>query len=129
MTSPDLTLLPASPRRAFARRLLRYLGTAGVLGLVALAVLRAYVEGVNSGLSALAVKPPEYLVLRTQPRPWSIEDCALVIASMFLTLQDSEARRESRLAAVYATLPAPLADFITTSSSEWETPLVGGPHS
>ena len=37
MTSPDLTLLPASPRRAFARRLLRYLGTAGVVVLVALA--------------------------------------------------------------------------------------------
>src|SRR5437667_8321775 len=93
-----------------------------------LAVLRAYVEGVNAGLSALAVKPPEYLALRTEPRPWSVEDCALVIASMFLTLQDSEARRESRLAAVYATLPAPLADFFTTTSSEWETPLVGGLH-
>jgi penicillin amidase len=47
---------------------------------------------------------------------------------MFLTLQDSEGRRESRLAAVYAALPAALADFITTSSSEWETPLVGAPH-
>ncbi|HEY2968531.1 MAG TPA: penicillin acylase family protein [Casimicrobiaceae bacterium] len=92
------------------------------------AVLRAYVEGVNAGLSALAVKPPEYLALRTEPRPWAIEDSALVLASMFLTLQDSEARRESRLAAVYAALPAPLADFITTSASEWETPLVGGLH-
>ena len=92
------------------------------------AVLRAYVDGVNAGLSALAVKPPEYLALRTEPRAWAIEDSALVLASMFLTLQDSEARRESRFAAVYATLPAPLADFITTSSSEWETPLVGGLH-
>jgi penicillin amidase len=92
------------------------------------AVLRAYVEGVNAGLSALAVKPPEYLALRAEPRAWALEDSALVLASMFLTLQDSEARRESRLAAVYATLPAPLADFITTSSSEWETPLVGGLH-
>src|SRR6266404_296476 len=91
-----------------------------------LAVLRAYVEGVNAGLSALAVKPPEYLALRTKPRPWAVEDSVLVVASMFLTLQDAEARRESRLAAVYATLPKSLADFITTSSSEWETPLVGG---
>jgi penicillin amidase len=92
------------------------------------AVLRAYVEGVNAGLSALAVKPPEYLALRTEPRPWADEDSMLVLASMFLTLQDSEARRESRLAAVYATLPASLADFITTSASEWETPLVGALH-
>src|SRR5437773_2156072 len=33
-----------------------------------LELLRAYVEGVNAGLRALAVKPPEYLVLRTEPR-------------------------------------------------------------
>ena len=89
------------------------------------AVLSAYVEGVNAGLGSLAVKPPEYLALRTEPRAWAIEDSALVLASMFLTLQDAEGRRESRLAAVYATLPASLADFITTSSSEWETPLLG----
>ncbi|TMG88760.1 MAG: penicillin acylase family protein, partial [Betaproteobacteria bacterium] len=93
-----------------------------------LAVLRAYVEGVNAGLSALAVKPPEYLALRTVPRAWAAEDSVLILASMFLTLQDAEARRESRLAAVYATLPPALADFITSSSSEWETPLVGGLH-
>src|SRR5439155_15033741 len=83
---------------------------------------------VNAGLSALAVKPPEYLALRTEPRAWAAEDSVLILASMFLTLQDAEARRESRLAAVYATLPPALADFITSSSSEWETPLVGGLH-
>ena len=92
------------------------------------ALLNAYVEGVNAGLAALAVKPPEYLLLRIEPRPWSIEDSALVLASMFLTLQDSEARRESRLAAAYAALPAPLADFITSTASDWETPLVGEVH-
>ena len=90
------------------------------------AVLSAYVEGVNAGLAALTVKPPEYLVLRSEPRAWAVEDSALVLASMFLTLQDSEGRRESRLAAVYATLPESLADFITTSASDWETPLTGG---
>jgi penicillin amidase len=92
------------------------------------ALLNAYIEGVNAGLKALAVRPPEYLALRTEPRPWSVEDSVLVLGSMFLTLQDSEARREARLAAVYATLPKPLADFISASSSEWETPLVGSPH-
>src|SRR5207244_2778855 len=77
---------------------------------------------------ALPVKPPEYLALRMEPRAWAAEDSVLILASMFLTLQDAEARRESRLAAVYATLPPPLADFITSSSSEWETPLVGAVH-
>ena len=91
-------------------------------------LLSAYVEGVNAGLAALAVKPPEYLLLRAQPRPWALEDSVLVVASMFITLQDSEARRESRFAAVYAALPAPLADFVTTSANDWETPLVGGAH-
>ena len=89
------------------------------------ALLTAYVEGVNAGLRALAVKPPEYLLLRTEPRPWSAEDSVLVIASMFLTLQDSEAQRESRRAAVYKTFPKPLADFFTSTASEWETPLAG----
>ena len=89
-------------------------------------VMRAYVEGVNAGLKALAVKPPEYLLLGLEPRPWSAEDSMLVIASMFLTLNDSTAQRESRRAAIYEALPKPLADFITASASEWETPLVGG---
>jgi penicillin amidase len=92
------------------------------------AILGAYVEGVNAGLRALAVKPPEYLLLRMEPKPWSMEDSMLVAASMFLTLNDSEAQRESRRAAVYEALPKALADFMTSTASEWETPLVGGVH-
>jgi penicillin amidase len=90
-----------------------------------LALLQAYVDGINAGLKALRARPPEYLLLRTEPKPWTLEDSALVVASMYLTLQDSEARRESRLAAAYEALPKPVADFVTGSWSEWETPLVG----
>jgi len=93
------------------------------------ALLQAYVDGVNAGLKALGAKPPEYLLLRAEPRPWTLEDSALVVASMYLTLQDSEARRESRLAAAYEALPEPVADFVTGSWSEWETPLIGGSRS
>ena len=89
------------------------------------ALLQAYVDGVNAGLKALGTKPPEYLLLRAEPRPWTVEDSVLVAASMYLTLQDSDARRESRLAAAYAALPKPMADFVTGSWSEWEIPLVG----
>jgi penicillin G amidase len=92
------------------------------------ALMRAYVEGVNAGLKALATKPPEYLLLRMDPKPWAVEDSMLVVASMFLTLNDSEALREARRAAVYEALPKPLADFVTTTASGWETPLVGGMH-
>jgi penicillin amidase len=90
------------------------------------AALQAYADGVNAGLKALGAKPPEYVLLRADPRPWTLEDSALVVASMYLTLQDSEGRRESRLAAAYEALPKPVADFVTGSWSEWETPLVGG---
>lgn len=93
------------------------------------ALLQAYVDGVNAGLKALGAKPPEYLLLRVEPRPWTVEDSVLVVASMYLTLQDSEARREARLAAAYEALPKSAADFITGSWSEWETPLVGGTQS
>src|SRR5215468_7945090 len=75
------------------------------------ALLAAYADGVNAGLAALRAKPPEYLALRLEPRPWLAEDSVLVLASMFLILQDSEGRRELRLAAVYEALPRPLADF------------------
>ena len=93
------------------------------------ALLQAYVDGVNAGLKALGAKPPEYLLLRVEPQPWTVEDSVLVVASMYLTLQDSEARREARLAAAYEALPKSAADFITGSWSEWETPLVGGTQS
>lgn len=92
-----------------------------------ISLLTAYVEGVNAGLNALEVKPPEYVALRMEPRPWTVEDSVLVLASMFLTLQDSEGQREARLAAVYEALPKPLAEFVTSTASEWETPLVGEP--
>src|SRR5215475_11446877 len=89
------------------------------------AILAAYAEGVNAGLAALAAKPPEYLALRLEPRPWLVEDSALLLAAMFLKLQDYEGRREMRLAAVYEALPRPLADFLTSTASEWETPFAG----
>jgi len=34
------------------------------------AVLDAYTQGVNAGLAALTVRPPEYLLFRTSPKPW-----------------------------------------------------------
>jgi len=33
---------------------------------------QAYVDGVNAGLSALSVRPWPYLLLRQQPRPWTL---------------------------------------------------------
>jgi penicillin amidase len=53
------------------------------------ALLAAYTDGVNAGLHALRSKPFEYLVLRTDPRPWKPEDSVLVLYAMTLDLQDA----------------------------------------
>ncbi len=61
-------------------------------------VLDAYTAGVNAGLSSLATKPFEYLVLRVAPRSWDPADSILVIYSMTLDLQDSTGNYELSLA-------------------------------
>ena len=90
-----------------------------------LALLNAYVEGVNAGLKALAAAPFEYLLLGKTPAPWTLEDSILVVASMFFTLQDSTAAVEGRAALMHDVLPAALADFLNSTASEWDTPMQG----
>ena len=47
------------------------------------ALIEAYTAGVNAGLMALRVRPPEYLALRLAPAPWRVEDTCLVADAMF----------------------------------------------
>lgn len=90
-----------------------------------LALLDAYVEGVNAGLKALNAAPFEYLFLGKTPAPWTREDSILVIASMFFSLQDSTAGNEARAALMHEVLPDSLADFLNSTISEWDTPMQG----
>src|SRR5690554_1236536 len=48
----------------------------------------AYVEGVNAGLEALDSRPWPYLLLRAEPRPWTLEDSVLAGYAMYFDLQD-----------------------------------------
>ena len=89
------------------------------------ALLSAYAEGVNAGLAALGGRPFEYLTLRAEPVAWRPEDTILVVDSMALVLQDDRGRRESRMALLYARLPAPLVDFLVPSGTAWDAPLEG----
>lgn len=92
------------------------------------ALMDAYVDGVNAGLSALRVRPYEYLLLRSAPEPWTTEDSVLCVLSMFLTLNESRGERERTLAAMYDTLPPALADFLSPRGTEqWDAPIDGGP--
>jgi penicillin amidase len=52
------------------------------------ALVDAYTRGVNAGLHALAKKPFEYILLRTEPADWQPEDTVLVAFAMALQLND-----------------------------------------
>jgi penicillin amidase len=93
------------------------------------ALLEAYAAGVQAGLSALGAAPFEYLILRQAPRPWSLEDCFLVVLSMFLTLQEADAdgSYESMLATMHDVLPADMAAFLSPRGTEWDAPIAGEP--
>lgn len=88
------------------------------------AELESYVRGVNAGLHSLTVRPPEYLLLRTAPRPWQAEDTFLVLLSMYLTLQQSWVI-ESALGVAREVLPGQLYDMLSAIGDEWDAPLTG----
>src|SRR5262245_24239505 len=52
-------------------------------------ILEAYTAGVNFALTHARARPWEYLLLRTQPAVWKVEDSVLVAFSMYLNLNDS----------------------------------------
>lgn len=88
--------------------------------------LQRYRDGVNAGLADLRVRPWEYLLLRTTPQPWRTDDSMLMVAAMYLNLNDSgHNTRELRLAQMHAVLPAPLLDFLLAPDPDWEAPLRG----
>lgn len=61
------------------------------------ALVEAYSDGVNAGLSALHEKPFEYLVLGATPQPWKPEDTFLVSDAMLIDLQDGTGQYERTL--------------------------------
>jgi len=90
-----------------------------------LELMRAYTEGVNAGLEALGARPPEYLILRAQPKPWLPEDSLLVADAMFFFLQDSRGRQEAETALLAQILPPKAFDFFVPSGTEWDAAIDG----
>ena len=89
------------------------------------AVMEAYRDGVNAGLAALEVRPWPYLLLRQQPRPWTLEDSVLTGLAMYADLQDSNNGRELGLAQLQAHLPPALFALLTHPGSSFDAPLFG----
>lgn len=91
------------------------------------AVLEAYRDGVNAGLAERGRTPWQYLLLRTDPEPWTLEDSALVGYAMFFDLQDESNSRELALWRIREVVPPALYALIAHDGSEWDAPLQGGP--
>lgn len=88
---------------------------------------RAYADGVNTGVAALAAWPFEYWLLQSRPEPWLPEDTLLTVFNMWFELNDETARRESQLALLRDHLPAAVYDWLVQSGTDWDAPLLGGP--
>jgi penicillin amidase len=90
-----------------------------------LELLKAYAEGVNGGLRALLVRPPEYLAIRTEPAPWRLEDTYLVAYAMFAELHDIDGSGDYRELSLRKTFaPAALA-FFNSPDTLWNAALDG----
>jgi penicillin amidase len=89
------------------------------------ALLEAYAEGVNAGLADLRVRPWPYLLLRTSPAPWRIEDSPLVGMAMYFDLQGGENTSELALARMRPHLPPALFALLTHPGSTWDAPIDG----
>ncbi|WP_237065032.1 penicillin acylase family protein [Microbulbifer guangxiensis] len=88
-------------------------------------VLRRYVQGVNLGLDQLGAAPWEYLLLGTDPKPWTEADSLLTIFSMYLTLQSPVGKFEWRDTALAELLPEDLYAFYFPDGGQWDAPLIG----
>ncbi|WP_159016166.1 penicillin acylase family protein [Cognatiluteimonas profundi] len=89
------------------------------------AVLQAYVEGINAGLSDLKVRPWPYLLLRTKPRPWQLADTPLVGFAMYFDLQDAGNQRELAMSRIRQVVPPVLYALLSRDGTRWDAPLMG----
>ena len=87
--------------------------------------MQAYVDGVNAGLRDLKVRPWPYLLLRTQPEPWTLSDSPLVAYAMYFDLQDGENARELAMWKMRPHLPPALFALLAHDGSRWDAALTG----
>ncbi len=88
-------------------------------------VIERYAQGVNAGLASLGARPFEYFVLRKSPEPWLPEDTVLVVHAMFMTLNDSRARKDVRRGFARRLLSDRVYGWMYPEGTEWDAPLMG----
>ncbi|MBD3179304.1 MAG: penicillin acylase family protein [Candidatus Latescibacteria bacterium] len=92
-----------------------------------LEIIKAYSEGVNTGLEDLRVRPFEYLLLRKSPESWRPEDTILTLYAMFLDLSLFTYRTEFSYYLASDILPSALSEYLLTPAAKWDAPLQEGP--
>ncbi|MGH8109481.1 MAG: penicillin acylase family protein, partial [Arenimonas sp.] len=92
-----------------------------------LAIVNAYTDGVNQGLTDLSVRPWPYLLLQSKPKAWTASDSAMVGYAMFFDLQDESNSRELALWKIKQSVPDALYQLLAADGTEWDAPLMGEP--
>ena len=87
--------------------------------------LSAYTEGVNAGLGALAVRPWQYLLLRTGADPWREVDSLLVISEMYFMLQARGFDDRFEDIMLRQRVGDRLFDWLKPMGGEWDAALDG----
>jgi len=85
--------------------------------------LEAYTAGVNAGLDDLSAWPPEYLVLRQAPVPWSAEDSVLVVLTLYTMLSNNDTF-ERHNGALRDYLAPEVFAFMTPTTARNDRPLL-----
>ncbi len=89
------------------------------------ALLKAYAEGVNAGLDALRVRPPEYLALRVAPRHWQLEDTFLLVYAMFADLHDTGGWGDYPQSVLRQAFSPAARAFFSSPDTRWSAALDG----
>ncbi len=89
------------------------------------ALLTQYAKGVNAGLNAHAVRPWQYLILRTEPEPWTPVDSLLVVSEMYSMLQGRDAEARFADAMLRAQIGDKLFAWLKPRGGSFDAPLDG----
>ena len=88
-----------------------------------MALLDAYTEGVNHGLSNLGARPFEYVLLGRKPAPWVAEDSFLSVYSMYLDLTYRQAAMDKVKGFLADIAGREVTEFLSPVATRWDAPL------
>ena len=86
------------------------------------ALMQRYVDGINTWISRADVLPPEFVLLRFHPRPWTVEDC-LAISAYQTWFSHELMDQDRRYQAVIEKLGLP-ATALAHAGHPWSPPTV-----